>query len=148
LTKNKTIIKYETTGEYIYMSFNSKDVLLHAAKFVKEREAEIEKNIELAKTVFEPFKEIYKKKKTVGILWWKKTMYEDVKITYRLLNKTNDVIVVTMLFDEDDIFSVIELFAKKSDMISYTQGVLEKTLHYQFVKLYEHGKPYLVKPIE
>ena len=62
-------------------------------------------------------------------------MYDDVRITYRPLNTNNDTIIIRMLFDEDDIFSVIELFAKKSEMLSYNQGVLEKSLHYQFVKL-------------
>lgn len=129
------------------MEFNSNDVLLHAAKFIKERNAEIEKNIDLAKPIFEPFKEVYKKKKTVGMLWWKKTIFEDITINYDILDKANiDVIIVNIRFDED-FFEYVELFAKKKDMISFNNGVLEKSLHNQFIKLYECGKPYLIKPI-
>lgn len=131
------------------MAFNSNDVLLHAAKYVKERNEEIEKNINLAKAIFEPFKEIYKRKKTVGMLWWKKTIFEDIFIRYEILNKSAlDIVVIKIRFDIDDIFSYVDLYVKKHDMLSFCDGVMHPSLKLQFVKLYESGKKYLVKPIE
>jgi hypothetical protein len=56
--------------------------------------------ITFARGIFQPFKEIYGFKRTEGILWWKKVIWEDLKIEYKHISL--GTIRVTVKFEKRD----------------------------------------------
>lgn len=53
--------------------------------------------ITFARGIFQPFKEIYGFKRTEGILWWRKVIWEDLKIRYSVYGL--DKVKVTVTFE-------------------------------------------------